>query len=170
MDFDQVIKSRYSCKKFSNKKLEENKLNKILEAGRLAPTAKNLQGYHVYVLRSAEYLDKIDNITPCRYGATTVLVVTYKKDNNYIYPGGKINSGVEDATIVASHMILAAANEGVDSCWINNFDPHKLALELDLPNNQEVVMIMDLGYKEEGFLPLSNHYKRKELDELVLYL
>ena len=75
MEFKEVIESRYSCKKYSDKKVEREKLEAVLEAGRLAPTAKNLQEQHVYVLESKETLDKFDIETPCRYGAPTVLVV-----------------------------------------------------------------------------------------------
>ncbi len=69
MEFKEVVKRRYSCKKYSDRPVEQEKLDAILEAGRLAPTAKNLQEQHVYVLRSAEALAKIDKATPCRYGA-----------------------------------------------------------------------------------------------------
>ena len=119
MEFKEVVKNRFSCKKYSSRKLEAAKLEAILEAGRLAPTAKNLQEQHVYVVQSEEILAKIDGVTPCRYGAPVVLVVAFDKNNVFTYPGGKRDSGVEDATIVATHMILAAADEGVDSCWIN---------------------------------------------------
>ena len=119
MEFKEVIKKRYSCKKYSDRQVEKEKLTAILEAGRVAPTAKNLQEQHVYVLQSADVLAKIDTVTPCRYGAPTVLVVAFDRNNVFTYPGGKHDSGVEDATIVATHLILAAADEGVDSCWIN---------------------------------------------------
>ena len=115
MEFTKVVQERFSCRKFTDRPLEEEKLTAILEAGRLAPTAKNLQEQRVYVVRSAEALAKLDTATPCRYGAPVVAVVAFDKNNVFTYPGGKRDSGVEDATIVATHMILAAANEGVDS-------------------------------------------------------
>ena len=170
MEFKTVVQNRYSCKKYSDRPVEAEKLNAILEAGRLAPTAKNLQEQHVYVLQSAEALAKVDAITPCRYGAPTVLVVAFDKNNVFTYPGGKRDSGVEDATIVATHMILAAADEGVDSCWVNFLDPEKLAQALSLPENEEVLMVMDLGYAAEGAGPLANHSSRKPLSETVSYL
>ena len=170
MEFREVIKNRYSCKKYSPRVPEAEKLNAVLEAGRLAPTAKNLQEQHVYVLQSPEALAKIDAVTPCRYGAPTVLVIAFDKNNVFTYPGGKRDSGVEDATIVATHMILAAADEGVDSCWINFLDPEKLAETLGLPENEEVLMVMDLGYAAEGAGPLPNHSSRKELSETVSYM
>ena len=170
MEFKEVIKNRYSCKKFSNTQVEKEKLTAILEAGRLAPTAKNIQEQHIYVLQSEDSLAKIDSVTPCRYGAPTVLVVAFDKNLVFTYPGDKRDSGVEDATIVATHLILAAADEGVDSCWINYFDPDKLAQVLSLPENEEVLMILDLGYAAEGTGPLANHENRKALDETVTYM
>jgi nitroreductase len=170
MEFREVIQNRYSCKKYSDKQIEPEKLTAILEAGRLAPTAKNLQEQHIYVLQSAEALAKIDAATPCRYNAPAVLVVAFDRNDVFTYPGEKRDSGVEDASIVATHMILAAADEGVDSCWINFFDPDKAAEALGLPENEEVLMLMDLGYAAEGAGPLPNHESRKPLTETVTYL
>ncbi len=170
MDFIQLAEKRYSCKKYGERAVEPEKLERILEAGRLAPTAKNLQEQRVYVVRSEEGLEKIDRVTPCRYGAGTVLVVAYDRRNVFTYPGGKRDSGTEDATIVATHLLLAAAAEGVDSCWVNFFDPEKLAAELRLPENEDVLMLLDLGYAAEGAGPLPNHGSRKPLAETVAYL
>lgn len=170
MEFTEVVKNRYSCKKFNDSKITAQQLNEILEAGRLAPTAKNLQEQHIYVVQSEEGLAKIDKVTPCRYGATTVLVVAFDKNNVFTYPGGKRNSGIEDASIVATHMILAAHNAGVDSCWINFFDPEILAKELNLPENEEVLMLLNLGFAAEGTKALPNHFNRKELTQTVSYL
>ena len=170
MDYAELVQARYSGKRYGDRPVEAEKLNAILEAGRAAPTAKNLQEQHVYVLQSAEALAKMDAVTPCRYGAGTVLAVAFDKTNVFTYPGGKRDSGVEDATIVATHMILAAANEGVDSCWINFFDPEKLAASLGLPENEEILMLMDLGYAAEGAGPLPNHSSRKPLSDTVSYL
>ena len=170
MEFKEVVKKRYSCKKFSDRPVEKEKLEAVLTAGRLAPTAKNLQEQHIYVVQSDEALAKIDAVTPCRYGAPIVLVVAFDSNNVFTYPGGKRDSGVEDATIVATHMILAAADEGVDSCWFNFLDPEKLAAELGLPENEEVLMVMDLGYAAEGAGPLANHSSRKPLSDTVSYL
>ena len=170
MDFKEVVKNRYSCKRFNGRQVDSDKLKAILEAGRLAPTAKNLQEQRIYVIQSDEALARIDAATPCRYGAPTVLVVAYDKNNVFTYPGGKCNSGAEDATIVATHMILSAANEGVDSCWLNFFDPEKLAEALGLPENEEILMLMDLGYAEEGIGPLPKHTDRKRLDQTVSFM
>ena len=170
MDFSEVIKNRYSCKKFSDVEVKKEKLDKILEAGRVAPTAKNLQEQHIYVVQSEKGLAAIDKVTPCRYHAPMVLVVAYNKNNVFTYPGGKRDSGIEDASIVATHMMLAAYNEGVDSCWINFFNPDELAQILNLPENEEILMLLDLGIAAEGTRPLPNHNSRKEVSETISYI
>lgn len=170
MEFYEVIKNRYSCKKFDGRAVEKEQLDAILDAGHLAPTAKNLQEQRIYVAQTAEALAKIDKITPCRYGASTVLIVAFDRDNVFTYPGGQRNSGAEDASIVATHMMLAAAASGVDSCWINFFDPAAAAKELNLPGNEEVLMLLDLGYAAADAKPLENHYSRKDLTDTVKYI
>lgn len=177
MQFTEIIKKRYSCKKYdSEKQLSQEQLIAILEAGRLAPTAKNLQEQHVYVVQSPEALAKVDQCTPCRYGAPTVLVVAYDKTNVYTYPTARgpetdhRQSGVEDAAIVATHMMLAATNEGVDSCWLNCVHIDDLHTALHLPEHEEIMMLLDLGFAAEGTAPLANHFSRKPLEETVSFL
>lgn len=171
MEFKEVIKNRYSCKKYdTSKQVNDEQLNSILEAGRLAPTAKNLQEQHIYVVQSAEGLAKIDQCTPCRYGAPTVLVVAFDKDNVYTYPDSTRQSGIEDASIVATHLMLAAANEGVDSCWLNCVHIDQLHAALGLPENEDILMLLDLGFAAEDAEPLPMHFSRKPLTEIVSYL
>ena len=168
MDFLKLAGQRYSCKKFSSREVPDEVLAGILEAGRLAPTAKNLQEAHVYVVRSAEGLGKIDSLTPCRYGAPVVLVVTFNRSNVFVYPGGKRDSGIEDASIVATHLMLSAASAGVDSCWINFLDPDKAKAELSIPEDEEVLMFLDLGYAADD--APKKEKSRKPLSEMVSYL
>ncbi len=170
MDFLKLAQDRYSCKKYSDRQVPDDILKQILEAGRLAPTAKNLQEQHIYVCRSEEALAMIDKVTPCRYGARTVLAVAYDKDNVYTSPDGTFKSGVEDASIVATYMMLAAAALKVDSCWVNRFFPRELHSLMNLPENEEFLLLMDLGYAAEGAGPLPNHFSRKPLSDTVTYL
>lgn len=170
MEFTTVIKERFSCKSYNGQPVEEEKLNEILEAGRVAPTAKNMQAQRVYVIKSAEGLAKVDKATPCRYNAPVVLAVAYDKASAFVYPGGKHTSGEEDASIVATHMMLAAANIGVDSCWLNFFDPELLQADLGIPETQQLVMLLDLGYAAEGAGPLANHTSIKPAEETISYL
>ena len=170
MGFVELAAKRYSCKKYGEGQVDQEALDQILETGRLAPTARNSQEQRVYVLRSEEALAKIDELTRCRFGAPVVLMVAFDKGGAFTYPGQRYDSGVEDATIVATHLILAAADAGVDSCWVNLFDPDEAAKAFDLPDNEQVVALIDLGHAAEDAGPLPNHGKRKPLDETVTYL
>ena len=177
MEFSDVVKNRYSCKKYdAERQVTPEQLTAILEAGRVAPTAKNLQEQHVYVLQSEADLALVDELTPCRYGAPTVLVVAFDTENVYTYPGDERDSGIEDATIVATHMILAAANEGVDSCWVNRVNPAEAKEKLGLPDNEEILMFMDLGFavsesseNQEAALAFLSWMSARTEEETVLY-
>lgn len=170
MNFLELATKRYSCKKYDGKQITKDQLDAILEAGRIAPTEKNNQEQRVYVLQSPESLAKVDAVTPCRYGAPTVLVVAYDTTNVFTYPGEARTSGTEDAAIVATHMMLAATAAGVDNCWINFFNPADLKQSLGLPEHEEIIMLLDLGYAAEGAGPLPNHTSRKDITETVSYL
>ncbi len=169
MDFLELAKARYSCKKFADKPVEKEKLEKILEAGRLAPTAKNNQPQHIYVLTAPDSLALTDKLTPCRYGAPVVLAVAHDTTNVFEYPGGVYDSGAEDAAIVATHIVLAAKDIGLDTCWLNFFDPDKAGEMLKLPDNERVTILIDVGYPDPAAKPLPNHDSRKPLSEMVTY-
>ncbi len=165
-DFLELAGKRYSCKCFSGKKLEEEKLAKILEAARIAPTAKDAQAAKIYVLESEEALEKAREITPCTYGAGTVLLFVY--DDTAVYKYEDRNSGDQDCAILASHVMLEAADLGAATCWVNNFSPSGIKKALDLPENEYPVLMMPLGYADEqkgG--PLAKHSLRKPLEEVV---
>ena len=97
-------------------------------------------------------------------------IVAFNKNNVFTYPGDKRNSGIEDATIVATHLMLAACNEGVDSCWINFFNPDELAKAFNLPEDEEILMLLDLGIADQTTTPLPNHNSRKALTETVSFI
>src|SRR3712207_9149284 len=80
MEFIELVKERYACKKFGNDQIEKEQLETILEAGRLAPTAKNNQEQRIYVVQSEGGISKIDGLTPCRYGAPTVIIVAFDRE------------------------------------------------------------------------------------------
>ncbi|MGP1348010.1 MAG: nitroreductase family protein [Stomatobaculum sp.] len=169
--FTELAKSRYSVKSFSPQKVEEAALRKILEAGHIAPTAKNAQPQRIYVLRSEEALRKANELTPCIYGATTVLMIAYNTEEPYHYPDQpERDSGAEDCAIVATHMMLEAEELGIASCWVNRFTPSAAKQLFQLPENEEPVLLLDLGYPKDGVKPLPNHEKKRPLEEVVTYL
>lgn len=170
MDFYELAKERYSCKGFDGRAISKEQLDAVLAAGRVAPTAKNNQPQRIYVAQSDAALAKVDKVTPCRYNCRTVLIVAYDINSVFTYPGGKQISGPEDAAIVATHMMLAAKANGVDSCWINNFDPEAVEKEFELPENEKVLMMLDLGFPAPTTKPLPNHTSKKELSETVTFI
>jgi len=151
MDFMTLAAERYSVRKFNDTPVEEEKLNTILAAGRLAPTAKNSQPQRVYVLRSPETIEKGEQLTGCMYGAGTALLVCFDKERvwhnvmrpNYTY-------GEVDASIVTTHMMLAAWELGVGSVWVGHFNDEEVKKAFNLPENIVPVAFLPLGYAAIG--------------------
>ena len=165
MDFLTLAKNRYSTRKFSTKDISKEDLDKVLEAGRVAPTAKNLQPFKVYVIRSEEGLKKVDDITVCRYQAKTVLLIGYYPKKAYVYPEEtkRFDSGIEDCGIVMTHMMMEAADLGIQSCWLNRFSPLKAKEVFHFENDFMPVAMLDLGYEvEHRIAPLHDQKKKKE--------
>ena len=167
MEFEEVIRKRTAIRKFSDKELEKEKLDKILEAGRLAPTAKNNQPIKIYVVQSNEGIDKIDKATKCRYGAKTVLIIcgnkeqSFKKDDFTTYE--------MDSCIVATHIMLEATNLGVDNIWIEAFDENILRKEFSILEELVPVCLLPLGYKAEDCPMNPLHNIRKSIEDIIEY-
>lgn len=168
MEFDKVIKKREAVRDFKNTKISKEDLNKILEAGRLAPTAKNNQPQKIYVIESLEGLSKVDEITKCRYNAPTVLLVC--SDSEKGFEKGLFNTYIMDATIVATHMMLEATNLGIDNIWIEAFDIEETQKKFNLPKNIVPVMLLPLGYRTDNYPGNPLHNIRKELSETIEYI
>lgn len=170
MDFIDLAKSRYSCRKFSERAVESEKLEAILEAGRVAPTATNAQPVTVLVLKSEETLNKLRALTRMTYNANTILVVCYNteiswKAKNY---NDDFDAGDMDASIVTTHMALAAKNLGLDTLWARAFNAADVARAFDLPENVHVACILDVGYAdEEQGGPSPRHEARKPMAEFA---
>ena len=168
MEFSQAIKERFSVRRYDERPIEEEKLRSVLEAGRIAPTAANKQPQRVYVIRSAEGLEKIRSITPCAFNAPAVLLVVYDESEQWTNPlEAGVVSGQQDASIVAAHMMLAAWDLGIGSCWVNFFPNTAVHDAFGLPENEKVVLLLPLGYPAEDAVPAPMHAQKKEMDELV---
>lgn len=171
MDFEQVLKGRFSVKKFTDRPIEQEKLDAILEAGRLAPTAKNIQPQKIYVIRSAEALAKANELSPCIYGAPVVLMFAYDTDEEWKSPLEEgFTAGQQDTSIAATQMMLEAWNLGIGSCWVNFFSQTAAKKAYGLPENEQVLLLMPIGYAAEGTEPLPMHSKSRDIEEIVTYL
>lgn len=171
MDFTDLAKKRFAVRKYLDKPVEKEVLQQILEAGMMAPTAKNNQPQRIYVLQSEEALAKLASLTYCGYGAKTVLLFTYNQDEDWKNPLEKgIHSGVEDVSIVATYIMLRATELGVNTTWCNYFANGELEKTFQLPKNEKSVLVMPIGYKAEGVVPTAAHEQSKSLDEVTACL
>ena len=166
MNFEDIIRNRTAVRKFKNEKVKKEQLDKILEAGRLAPTAKNIQPQKIYVIESEDALSKINDASPCIYGAKTVLLVC--SDKSIAFSKEDHSTYEMDACIVATHMMLEATNVGVDNIWVEMFDKDKIKEYFGI--TEEPICLIPLGYKADDYAGNPMHNKRKSLDEIVEYL
>ncbi len=172
MDFNELIRSRESIRDYDPAKpVEEEKLRRILEAGRLAPSAANRQPWRFLVVSSAGMLEKLRPCYPRAWfaDAPVILVVAGNRKDAWVRGYDGYNSLETDLTIAMDHMILAAENEGVGTCWIAAFDAEVLRRSLSLEENEEVYAITPLGYPKAGFKKKGNKI-RKHLEEIVHYM
>lgn len=171
MNFMELAKTRYSVRKFDGRPIEKNTLDLILEAGNVAPTGCNYQPQRIYVVQSEEKIAKLNELSKCIFGAKTVLLFTYNEDEDWKNPlENGVHSGVQDVSIVASHIMLEAWELGVGTCWVNYFANSRLEKELGLPENERAVLLMPMGYPSEDSTPLKLHEELKNIDETVRYI
>ncbi|GAB6085929.1 nitroreductase family protein [Alkaliphilus crotonatoxidans] len=169
MDFLELAKNRYSVRKFSDVKVEKEKLNMILEAGRVAPTAVNYQPQRILVLNSDEDLSKLEHCTPYRFQQTLALLVCYDENVSWKRKYDNKDSGDIDASIVATHMMLEAANLGIGSTWVGHFDPQAIRETFNIPANIIPVVLLLLGYPSDDASPHPYHSKRLDLSKTTFY-
>lgn len=170
MDYDDVIYTRYSVRKYSDKPVEKDKLDKILDAGRIAPTAGNRQPQRIVIVNSDEALDNMKRCTPCHFNAPLLLLVCYDKsvENNNHY-GDKRPYGQVDAGIVLTHMMLEAHNLGIGTVWVGLFNPELLREYFHIPDHYEILGLMPLGYPDQDAKPSSMHSDKLSIDHTVFY-
>ena len=171
MSFLDLAKERYSERYFDPRPVEQEKIDKILEAGRTAPTACNYQPQYTYVIQSEEALAKARSMRVSHFNAPLMLLVCYDTEtawrntrdqwyDNYC-------SGEQDATIVAATMMYEAEELGVHSVWLRGFDSQQVAETFNLPKNHIPVMMFSMGYSSEQSKPSPLHFQRKPLEETV---
>jgi len=193
MDFMDIEKKRVTVRKFSQKSVEEEKVLKILEAGRWSPTAVNKQPQRILVLNTPESLEKVrqfcsfgydqkyvDLAKECEdkeqgkvnfyYGAPLVLFVAYDQTDCWTHPQSGKTSGPTDATIVATHMMLEAASLDLGTVWISYFDEEKARELLEFPENWQSICMLYIGYPAEDFVPNAKMSgQRKPLTETCFW-
>jgi nitroreductase len=168
MDFLELAKNRYSCRSFSNKPVEQEKLDLILEAGRVAPTACNIQPQRILVLQNEDLL-KLSNCTKYGWNAPTVLIICYDKDVSFKRRNDEMDFGYIDTSIVTTQMMLEISNLGLGTTWIGAFDSEKTRATYNIPSNYEIVAILPIGYPSENATPSTLHENREPIEKTVFY-
>lgn len=167
MDIYEAIESRHSVRSYLDTPVEKEKLERILRAAQLAPTATNSQAFKIYVVPTAGRKDMLKSVyhrdwfsqPPC------VLLVCTDKSRCWVRRDGKPYGDV-DSAIVMDHIILAATAEGLGTCWIGAFDAEAAKQAFGLPENLEPVAFTPLGYEQKG--PYNK--MRRDISELVVYM
>ncbi|MDO4650924.1 MAG: nitroreductase family protein [Eubacteriales bacterium] len=168
MSFFELAHERYSVRKFSDRPVEQEKLEHILEAGRVAPTAVNYQPQRILVLRG-DGMERLKKCTRMTFGAPMALVIGYDKLESWKDPQGKDNGDI-DASIVASHIMFTAWEEGIGATWTGHYNKAALVEEFDLPEYFEPTVILPMGYPAEDCEPHPVlHSSRKSMEETVYY-
>ncbi|SHK87725.1 Nitroreductase [Anaerocolumna jejuensis DSM 15929] len=170
MDYEELINTRYSVRKFSDKPVEKDKLDKILEAGRIAPTAGNRQPQRIVVIQSKEAFEKMKRCTPCHFNAPLLLLLCYDKavENNNHY-GDKRPYGQVDASIVLTHIMLEAHNLGLGTVWVGLFNPELLREYFHIPASYEILGLMPMGYPAQDAAPGKMHGEKFPIEHTVFY-
>jgi len=169
MDFEKLIESRYSVRKFRPEHLEKEALDIILSAGHKAPTGCNYQSQRILVLNTDADMEKLKTCTKCHFDAPCAMLVCFNRDESWIRPYDGALSAPVDAAIVTTHMMLAAHNIGIGVCWVMHFNPEAMRKTFCIPQNIEPLALLVMGHPAPDAKPLPLHTAFRPIDETVIY-
>ena len=165
--FMNILESRYSCHSFNHYPVSASKLEMILEAGRMAPSAGNNQPTRIWVVKSEEALERLHKVHDC-YGAPVVLIVGCRNEEAWVRECDGVNAAKTDAAIVLTHLMLTATDAGLANMWIWDFDPSKIREAIPETRNHGIYGLLAIGHPSSGEgRPTELHDKRKSLGEIV---
>lgn len=172
MELEKVIKERFSVRNFSEEEISKNDLDKILEAGRIAPTACNFQPQRIFVIKGKEAKEKLKSVCKMLFNAPVVILAcaditkSWKNRREEGYDSAEM-----DVSIAGTQMMLEAWNLGVGSCWVRAFNSDDVKRVLDLPENMKPIFLMPIGYMTRESMPNEElHYTRNKMEDMVEYL
>ena len=171
MELLKLMSDRYTCRRYSEENIKEEDLNKILEAGRVAPTAHNEQPQRIYVVKSEEGKAKLMKDFKFDFKAPCYLVCGYNEEEAWKNPlDNNKDSGEVDISIVMTHIMLMAEELGLSTCWIGYIEPEAIRKNLGIPENIKIIGAMTLGYHKEGSMPSKSHTIRRNNEDLIKFL
>jgi len=165
MEFDDVIRHRYSVRSFTSEKVDRNFILEILEAARMAPSAVNYQPWHFIVVTEPENLDELQAVYPRNWfkEAPVCIVVCSDHSLSWKRKSDEKDFADVDAAIAIDHLVLKATELGLGTCWVCNFDTEMTRKKLQLPDYIEPIALIPLGFTTSEAPPKS----RKPLSEIV---
>lgn len=169
MDFEEVLKRRYSVRQFDSRPVEEDKIIQILELERLAPTAVNNQPQRILVLKSPEDMTALAECTKYVFGAPAAFIVATDESKAWVRPYDQANFALVDGCIAATYIMLAIEALGLGTCWVGHFDPARVREKFKFPSSLQPVAIFPFGYPAQDAKPSSRHDSRLPLEETVFY-
>lgn len=169
MEYEKLITERYSVRKFKPEHLPEEDISKILSAAHKAPTGCNYQPYRILVLNTDQSIEKLKECTKCHFNAPTAMLVCYNEEEGWKRPYDGALSAPVDAAIVATHIMLAAHNIGVGSCWVMHFNPEITKTTFNIPENIKPLALLVMGYPSEEAKPMELHSSFRPMEEVVVY-
>lgn len=167
MEFLELAKNRYSCRNLTDKPVEAEKVNKILEAAVVAPTACNKQPFKIWVIEKDEDIEKIKLATKFTFGAKLFFVIGAKQDEGWVRKFDGREFASVDASIVATHIMMEVEALGLGTTWVGYFNNIELINQFPVMDGYDLIAIFPVGYPEEDAKPMDMHFKRKSADELV---
>ncbi len=169
MEFEKLITERYSVRKFRPEHLPQDVVSKILAAGHKAPTGCNFQPYRILVLNTDESVAKLKTCTKCHFKAPAAMLICHNRAESWKRPYDGALAAPVDAAIVTTHMMLAAWDMGVGSCWVMHFDPAAMRETYRIPEDLEPLALLVMGYPAEDAKPLEMHFQTRPMEEVVFY-
>lgn len=168
MDFLELAQKRYSVRNYADKPVEDEKLQKILQAGQQAPTAMNFQPQKIFVLKSQEAIAKLRGTTRMAFNAPVAMLICYDKDISWKAHrfGDDYDGGLMDAGIVTTMMMFEATQLGLGTLWVRGYRTQDILDAFPLPANLVPVCILLVGYAAED-VP-KKRTTRKPLAETVI--
>lgn len=169
MDFLTLAKARYSVRKFKPDAVPAELIEKIVEAGCVAPTACNRQPVEIIAVTGRDGLERMKQCTRYCFDAPLIFIICYDKDRCWVRSRDGQDSGFVDASIVTTHMTLEAADLGLGSTWVMSFDPAELRRAFDLAENLVPAALLPTGYPADDAAPADLHTKFRPTEEMVKY-
>ncbi len=170
MTFLELAKQRYSCRAFSDRAVEPELLEQIMEAAIAAPTAVNRQPAQVFLMKSEQAKEHIRAVTRFDFGAEHFLVVGARKEEAWERKYDGRNFADVDAGIIATHIMMEIADLGLGTTWVGHFDATRLQQLCPEMQGLDLIAIFPIGYPAEGAEPSARHFERKTKEELLTVL